>query len=63
MALVVKDFAVGALGLGFDLWAGQVEHSVFTVAMFLRSCVAQPVIRGDRSGCTLGRNTATIVKI
>ena len=43
--LVVKDIALGTRGSGFDSWAGQIRHSVATVAVFLGSCVAY----GDES--------------
>ena len=41
-----QDIAITAEGLGFDSRAGQIQHSVATVAMFLRSCVVQALSRG-----------------
>ena len=60
-----QDIAIGAGGLGFDSRDGQIEHSVATAAIFLRSCAAQELSCGDGSSTryTLRCNIASVVNI
>ena len=65
---VAQGIAIGAGGVGFNSWAGQIGHKqqrLTTEAMFLRICVAQALSRGEgpRTRYTLRRNTASIMKI
>ena len=49
-SVVTKDIAIGAGGFGFDSQAGQMNtcrRRLATVAMFLRSCVAQALNHGN----------------
>ena len=49
---MVKDIAIGGIGLGFDFRAGQIGTvlpTAATLSMFFRSCVAQALSRGDGS--------------
>ena len=51
--VAVKDIAIDVVGLGFDSQAGLTGHSVDLAAMFVRSCIAPALSRGDRPRLSL----------
>ena len=68
VGVVVRDIAVGTVGLGLDSLAGWIIRSVANgspLQRFLRDCVVQALSRGvgPRTHSTLRRNTSSRMEI